>query len=316
MTLSNRECAPTAIVNALDAEDDLDEREHQLRSIRGYVESQARDESVTHVERMITTKVLGRPHEVWDVRTDSDRYWVVTNPTNLYSQEDFPSADVALTFHLGIGLRIAERSRTERDEEPDGHLDVAWRKYEQAVDLFNQADEAEAYQSVGIHCREALIALGRRVAESVDLDGEVERPKANNFKEWSTVAAREIATGRLRSYLSGIAHQTWDLAVWLQHEGEATPWDAELVLDATQHTIATFGMAFLRQRAGRPVRCPRCASYRVEMDHGIVSEEPHIQWQQRVCGACEHRWDHESIRFDEQEGWVATEAPDSGGAGP
>jgi len=50
------------------------ELEHQTRAISDYVGSQAIGESVTHAERMAATKVLGRPHEVWDVRTDADRY--------------------------------------------------------------------------------------------------------------------------------------------------------------------------------------------------------------------------------------------------
>lgn len=65
----------------------MKELEHQVRRISRYVESQALDERVMHVERMMSTKIIGRDYEVWDVRTDADRYWVVTNPTNLYSQE-------------------------------------------------------------------------------------------------------------------------------------------------------------------------------------------------------------------------------------
>ncbi len=29
------------------------------------------------------TKVMGQAHEVWDVRTHEDRYWVVASMTNL-----------------------------------------------------------------------------------------------------------------------------------------------------------------------------------------------------------------------------------------
>lgn len=287
----------------------MDELEHQVRRISEYVESQARDETVTHAERMLTTKVLGHEHEVWDVRTDSDRYWVVTNPTNLYSQDELKSADYAVTFHVGIGLRMAERDRVEIDEDIAEHVDIPWRKYEQAVDAFNAADEAEAYQAVGVHCREALIALARQVAGKIDEETLSERPKASNFKAWSEIASDHFATGRLRSFLKTIADKTWDLVVWLQHYDEATPWDAEVVLDATSHTISIFGLAFVRHERGRPERCPRCASYQVEGDSGIASDEPHIQWREKVCGACEHRWDHEFIRFVAGEGWIVTEPP-------
>lgn len=61
------------------------QRQHQVRRISDYVESQAHPETVTHAERMMLTKVMGQEHEVWDVPTDQDRYWVVTNMTNLYA---------------------------------------------------------------------------------------------------------------------------------------------------------------------------------------------------------------------------------------
>lgn len=49
------------------------------------------------------------------------------------------------------------------------------------------------------------------------------------------IASEHIASGRLSEYLKSAADRTWDLAVWLQHYADATPWDAELVLDATEH---------------------------------------------------------------------------------
>ena len=33
----------------------------------------------------------GQQHDVWDIRTDKARWWVVTGMTNLYSQDDFTS---------------------------------------------------------------------------------------------------------------------------------------------------------------------------------------------------------------------------------
>jgi hypothetical protein len=56
------------------------------RAISDYVETQARDETVQHAERIISEHVVGRDYDCWDVHTDKDRYWVITNPTNLYSQ--------------------------------------------------------------------------------------------------------------------------------------------------------------------------------------------------------------------------------------
>ena len=43
-----------------------------------YVEGQAPDEEVQHVERVKREIVLGDVHEIWDVTTDKDRWWAVS----------------------------------------------------------------------------------------------------------------------------------------------------------------------------------------------------------------------------------------------
>jgi hypothetical protein len=74
--------------------------------IRAYVADQA-DEDVVHVEHAASEMVGPVRHEVWDVHCTDSRWWVVTNPTNLYDQADFKSRDVVLTFHIGLALRVA-----------------------------------------------------------------------------------------------------------------------------------------------------------------------------------------------------------------
>lgn len=70
------------------------------QDVADYVHSQARDEVVSHVERVKREVVMGDPYEMWDVTTDQGRWWVITNPTNLYSQQHFPSLDYTLSFHV------------------------------------------------------------------------------------------------------------------------------------------------------------------------------------------------------------------------
>ena len=201
----------------------MKELEHQVRSITSYVESQARDETVTHAERMIRAKVMGHEHEVWDCPDHQDRYWVVTNMTNLSNQDEFKSADYALSFHLGLMVRMMERDRSDPDPEIADTSPLSWRKHEQAVEAFNRAGEAEEFQSVGVHCREALIALGNDLAKALSLQGD-DLPKAADFKGWADLAAENWATERrLRAYLKSLSTHAWDLSVWLQHHGNATP---------------------------------------------------------------------------------------------
>ncbi len=288
------------------------ETEHEKRAIQQYVESQDRGAVVTLVQRITSTKILGQDHEVWDVHTEENRYWVITNMTNLYDQKRFRSYDETLSFHIGLMLRMTDRQRTELDEEAQGHVDVSWRKYEQAVDAFNLADEAEAFQAVGIHCREALIALGRELARVVPPSDS--QPKASDFKTWVGQASEVLATDRVRAYLKSLADSVWNLATWLEHYADANVWDADLVLEATAHVIGSFGVAVSRHEHGRPPRCPRCNSYKVDTDYDYDAEED-ISHQNKVCGACEFEWDFEQRRLVDGEGWVPVE-PDRADAKP
>jgi hypothetical protein len=87
---------------------------HSENDIRGYVHGQARDDTVQHVEKIKEEFVLGGKYEIWDVITEKDRYWVITNLTNLYSQKHFPSLDYTLSFHIGLMMRFRSRPETLR----------------------------------------------------------------------------------------------------------------------------------------------------------------------------------------------------------
>jgi len=71
-------------------------------------------EKVVHLERVASESVLGTKYDVWDVHTDKGRWWVITEPTNLYSQTDFPSMDNVLTFHIGLMSRASASTRDAR----------------------------------------------------------------------------------------------------------------------------------------------------------------------------------------------------------
>jgi hypothetical protein len=86
----------------------LGRNEKEASRISEYVEWQcAKDkEKVTYLEKVLTQHTLGVRHDCWNVRTDKERYWVITNPTNLYSPEHFPSEDYTLSFHFDLMLRM------------------------------------------------------------------------------------------------------------------------------------------------------------------------------------------------------------------
>jgi hypothetical protein len=123
----------------------MESPEHERRSISEYVELEASDETVVHAEKLSSERVMGDRFDVWDVRTDKNRWWVVTNMTNLYLQSDFKSLDYVLSFHIGLMHRLMARQSQEprTGEEERERLMVPWRKWEQAGKAADKAEEAE-----------------------------------------------------------------------------------------------------------------------------------------------------------------------------
>jgi hypothetical protein len=67
--------------------------------------------------------------------------------------------DLALTFHIGLMLRIP---RTEQQQEDDLRIlpfGPVFEKMEEAGTAVTQAQNLADYQAVGVRCREALLEL-------------------------------------------------------------------------------------------------------------------------------------------------------------
>ena len=85
----------------------------QLHRVEGTLEIETRGEAVQHVELVKRETVAGDVYDVWDVVTDKDRFWVLSNLTNLYSQKFFPSLDFTISFHVGLMLRMRSGGRSD-----------------------------------------------------------------------------------------------------------------------------------------------------------------------------------------------------------
>ncbi|WP_420114868.1 hypothetical protein [Pseudactinotalea sp.] len=258
--------------------------EHEERAVRDYVNSQSpEDDQAGLVQHVHSRRVLGRTHSVFDVHCDKTRWWVITEPTNLYLQTDFPQADQALIFHVGLGAVLAERSRGEHDgDEPTS---PPWRRFRDALKAMDEAAESEDFQAVGIKCRDTLIALGRQFQDAEWLGEVAERPTGADFKGWAQLYAERLSEGRQRSYVKMLVEKTWDLTVWLQHNANATPAAADFVLDATGHLLAVISRLAMHHDHGEPARCPQCESYRVD----DVTEEDQAGtgfYESVACAAC------------------------------
>jgi len=153
------------------------------QDIARYVEIEARDERVQHVEKVKTEYVLGEEHVVWDVTTDRNRWWVITGLTNLYSQTLFPSLDYTLSFHVGLMMRMRSRPDSADVADPSP-FDEVFRRQAQAKDRLDRAVEAEDYQGVGMLLRECLLsltgALRRRVPLAVPSHGWRDRERGRS----------------------------------------------------------------------------------------------------------------------------------------
>jgi hypothetical protein len=117
-TKKNGECViPSAIPIEALAGFVLDKDRNEADQIRSYIEWQAPDESVKHLEKVSSESIFGQTMDAWDVRTNKNRSWVITNPTNLYSQRLFPSLDYTISFHVGVTTRMVQAEMTDEQEE-------------------------------------------------------------------------------------------------------------------------------------------------------------------------------------------------------
>jgi hypothetical protein len=101
----------------------------EIEHVTEYMRSQAPELTVQLVQKVYSENVLHVRHDVWDVHTDVDRWWVITEPMNLYAQDQFPNMDLALTFHMpeqcpACGSQRLSPQRGYRQDFPD----VEWER--------------------------------------------------------------------------------------------------------------------------------------------------------------------------------------------
>ena len=214
--------------------------------VRGYMEWQAPDEKVRHLEKVKTESVYGEKMEAWDVRTDKGRWWVITNPTNLYSQELFPSLDYTLSFHVGVMTRVSQRNMSTEQVDAHDRINAIWNKLARARSTLFEAEKVEDFQSVGMKCRECLLFLVKSIADSKMVPKGKEKPQKGNFIEWCEIIADHVAAGgsneRLRAYLKTVSKSTWQLVSWLTHAQHASKFDGCIAVDATENVLLAFTM--------------------------------------------------------------------------
>lgn len=222
----------------------------EREEVIAYFESQSAGDRVVHLDKLASERVGANLHDVWDAHSADRRWWVISTPLNLYTQEDFKSADVALTFHIGLMARVITRQDVPITADAAELLRESWRRWDRAVDTLSTASEAEDFQSVGMKLRECLISFANEIASDALVPVGSERPQQANVIGWAELLANELASGqslrKLRSYLNVLSQESWETVNWLAHARNADPLDAEIGIAAVSHMLATFSAARLR----------------------------------------------------------------------
>ncbi|MEH6676457.1 hypothetical protein [Phenylobacterium sp.] len=257
------------------------------KNIAEYVEGQAPDETVLNVERLKIEYVWGTPYEMWDVTTDKDRWWVITNATNLYSQRHFPSLDYTLSFHVGLMARVM--SKQTKDGPSENPFDEVFRRQAQAKDLIDRAVEAVDFQAVGMQLRECLISLMSAVRRRVDLPEDVDRPQDANVIGWGEVLLNHLCGGRsnkeLRAHLKSANESTWQLVNWVTHHRNANKTSALIAIDSVDALVTQLAHLMSRERHDRTDECPKCHSRNVRTFYDDAIEPDGAYYED--CGQCE-----------------------------
>jgi hypothetical protein len=232
----------------------VNDDETQAR-VRSYVERETHGEKVIHAEKVATEFVMGVEITAWDVRTNKERYWVITNPTNLYSQDLFPSLDYTISFHVGVTTRVIQRDMVTVEHGIHGTIDEVFARAAQARNVAYHAKNPVECQAVGMQCRETLLHLVKELSDRSMVPAGTEEPQQGNFMAWADIIATYAAPGssyeRLRSYLKGTAKETWQLANWLTHSPNGDFLIAFITCDATETLAQAFLLSLTRIEAAK-----------------------------------------------------------------
>lgn len=239
----------------------------EREQVLDYFAAQMTDDPVVHLEKVAVERVCSVQHDIWDVHCTGSRWWAISNSLNFYSQEDFKSRDVALTFHVGLMVRIASREEVPITEEAAGLLPRAWRLWEQAVESLDGGHEAEDFQAIGVRLREAMVTFAGEVADTALVSEGTDAPKAADVVGWTNLVIADQAEGpsskQLRSYATKLTRETWDYVNWLTHAKNAIAYDAHIGIAAVSHFLSMITAMGLRAANSASSRCQSCGSYRM-----------------------------------------------------
>jgi hypothetical protein len=263
----------------------------EKQAIIDYMNWQAPDLTVEFLQKIYAENVLSHQHVVWDAHTNVDRWWVITNPTNLYSQEQFPNMDLAVTFHVGLCLRVPRGQKAKLSELPVEPLAACFRHMSEASDALASAQEVTDFQAVGVRCREALLAFTSATQVVMPWAGDdASKPKQADFKAWVDHICSACLAGQThehrRHLLKTLLDEAWRFSNWLTHAKASTWYDAEAATMTVEHALGMAASLVIRHVRAVPEACPACGSNRLSPQRGFHSSAPDIEWERPTCDKC------------------------------
>ena len=160
--------------------------EEEKAGVIQYYLSQSPGSDVAFLQKVYSEAIIGHRHDVWDVHASDGRWWVITNPTNLYSQAQFPNMDLAVTFHMGLCLRIPRTQEQRKSDRNIMSFGAVFTKLRETSDALGQAHNVADYQAIGMRGREAILAFVGAAQDVAEWTNEA-TPKRADFRAWTEV---------------------------------------------------------------------------------------------------------------------------------
>ena len=139
---------------------------------------------------------------------------------------------------------MAQSKMTVEQLNSHDRINQLWNKLARARVTHFTAKNAEEFQSVGMKCRECLLALVKSVSTPEMISKGQESPQLGNFVLWCELIAQFAAPGgeneRLRSYLKDVSKSTWQLVNWLTHSHSADRFGGSMAIGATENVLESF----------------------------------------------------------------------------
>jgi hypothetical protein len=275
--------------------------QEEIDHVIGYMQSQAPDLTVQFVQKVYSENGLDVRHDVWDVHTDVDRWWIITEPMNLYAQDQFPNMDLALTFHVGLCLRIPRSERRKLSELPVEPFAESYRYIHEASDALTQACEVADYQTIGVRCREALLAFIGAAQTVIRSSTDQEPPKKADLRAWADQICSVTLPGasheERRHLFKTLLESAWKFTNWLTHAKSSHWHDAEAAIAATENAIGLCTTSLILYIREVPEQCPACGSQRLSPQREYREDFPDVMWERPTCGKC--GWTGEPIPIDD-----------------